>query len=446
MKKQILLLVMMFLPMVSSVNVFAYDIAVENADGKTIYYNYINNDNELEVTSGGPKYSGNVVIPEEVTFMSRTRRVTSIGDYAFCRCSGLTSVTIPNSVTSIGYSAFRGCHFLTSITIPNSVTSIDNDVFCNCTGLTSVTIGNGVTYIGNGTFEECYRLTSVTIGNSVTSIRGGAFYNCSSLVSFTIPNSVTYIGHSAFAGCRSLTSITIGNSVTYIDYDAFQFCDGLTSVQISDIAAWCKISFNTSQSNPLYYAHHLFINNEEIKDLIIPNSVTSIEDYAFCRCSGLTSVTIPNSVTHIGHRAFDGYALTTVVSQIESPFAITGMNSGDRTFSKNTFNEAILYVPVGTLNKYETTDGWKDFSFKVADTPAGVFNIPAQKLLIQSDGGILTIQGADDGELVTIYTIDGTQHGRGVCQNGSATIVTSLNPGAVAIVKVGDKSVKNVMK
>ena len=127
MKKQLLLFVMMVLPFMAS----AHDIEVKNSDDVTIYYNYINDGTELEVTYQGSSYStytgeyqGNVVIPEEVTYMNRTRKVTSIGNYAFYNCSGLTSVTIPNSVTSIGDDAFRGCSGLTSITIPNSVTTI----------------------------------------------------------------------------------------------------------------------------------------------------------------------------------------------------------------------------------------------------------------------------------------------------------------------------------
>ena len=338
MKKQLLLFVMMVLPFMAS----AHDIEVQNADGVTIYYNYINDGTELEVTFRGSSYNdysneyqGNVVIPEEVTFMNRTLKVTSIGDDAFMPCEGLTSVTIPNSVTSIGWCAFSGCSSLTSVTISNSVTRIETWTFSGCSGLTSVTIPNSVTSIGSYAFSYCSSLTSVTIGNSVTRIGNSAFSKCYRLTSVTIGNSVTSIGNYAFEGCSGLTSVTIPNSVTSIGSEAFFGCSGLTSVTI-------------------------------------PNSVTSIENYAFYRCSGLTSITIGNSVKSIGGWAFDGVDLTTVVSLIENPFWIEGKSSSSRAFSENTFYNATLYVPVGTKEKYQATDGWKDFAYIVEGTPTGI--------------------------------------------------------------------------
>ena len=253
--------------------------------------------------------------------------VTSIGDYAFEGCGGLTSITIPDSITSIGYWAFHGCGGLTSITIPNSVTSIGELAFLGCTGLTSITLGNSVKSIGEGAFLGCTGLTSITIPNSVTSIGNRAFDGCTGLTSinvasdnnyysgingvlfnkkktelirypegksqtsYTIPNSVTSIGEGAYCCCTGLTSITIPNSITSIGYWAFDGCTGLTSITIpSSVTSIGEGAFEDCSS---------------LTSITIPNSVTSIGYGAFWGCSGLTSITIPNSVTSIGIRAFD---------------------------------------------------------------------------------------------------------------------------------------------
>ena len=411
MKKQLLLFAMILLPLVAS----AHDIEVQYADGVTIYYNYINNGTELQVTYRGGnydsfsnEYQGNVAIPEEVTYMNRTRKVTSIGITAFRECYRLTSVTIPNSVTSIGNYAFYNCSGLTSVTIGNGVTSIGYSAFYECSGLTSVTIPNSVTSIGGAAFSGCKGLTSVTIPNSVTSIGDYAFQYCIGLTSVTIGNSVTSIGNSAFYYCYKLTSVTIPNSVTSIGSEAFSGCSGLTSVTI-------------------------------------PNSVTSIGGWAFRGCSGLTSVTIGSGVMSIGDEAFDGVDIPTVISLIENPFKITGKTSDSRTFSQNTFNNATLYVPKGTIDKYKATDGWKDFVF-IEGITNGIANIPANALLIQSEGGSIKVQGVDEGTQVNVYGINGTQAGSAISQSGAATINTNLQPGSIAIVKIGQKSVKVAIK
>ena len=254
----------------------AHDIEVKNADGKTIYYNWANNKTELSVsypikntTEYSNKYSGNVVIPESVAYNGATYPVTSIGGGAFYECSGLTSVTIPNSVTSIGENAFRSCSRLTSVTIPNSVTSIGGNAFFLCSGLTSVTIPNSVTSIGGDAFWGCSGLTSIVvesgnskydsrencnaiietasntliagcmnsfIPNSVTSIGNYAFYNCSGLTSVTIPNSVTRIGSYVFSDFSGLTSVTIPNSVTSIGKYSHEIKDG-TNIGITPVSA-----------------------------------------------------------------------------------------------------------------------------------------------------------------------------------------------------------------
>ena len=346
---------------------FASDTAVGG-----IYYDFDATNFTATVTYRGSysseydEYTGDVVIPATVTYGDKSYSVTSIGGSAFEYCSGLTSVTIPNSVTSIGefafsgcssliktnytgdiagwcginfgnYSAnptvysynlyindvevkdlvipnsvtsignyaFSGCSGLISITIPNSVTSIGEYAFSGCSGLTSITIPNSVTSIGEYAFKYCSSLTSVTIPNSVMSIGRSAFWGCSGLNSVTIPNSVTSIGDYAFRGCSGLTSVTIPNSVTSIGDYAFEACSGLTSVVWN--AKNCA-DFRGSGYAPFYNI------KSQITSFTFGSEVEHIPAYLCYGMENLTSVTIPNNVTSIGDYAFRGCSGLTSVT------------------------------------------------------------------------------------------------------------------------------------
>ena len=149
-KKITALMTTLILSVFFSISVSAYDVEVDG-----IYYNLISKGNAAEVTKGDKEYSGDITIPSSIKVNEVDYSVTSIGEYAFSFCYGLTSITIPNSVTSIKSYTFEGCSGLISITIPNSVTSIGHSAFSNCSGLTSITIPNSVKSIGIRAFSGC---------------------------------------------------------------------------------------------------------------------------------------------------------------------------------------------------------------------------------------------------------------------------------------------------
>ena len=284
-----------------------------------IWYDFDNSNLTARVTyQGGSyyknEYTGAVVIPEKVTYNSKTYSVTSIGDRAFYNCIGLTSVTIPNSVTSIGYKAFESCTGLTSVTIPNSVTSIGREAFQSCTALTSVTIPNSVTSIGDHAFSGCTGLTSVSIPNSVISIGNWAFYSCTGLTSVTIPNSVTSIGDYAFS------------SVPNIVYSG-------TAMG----SPWGARSVNGYVEGWLVY-----------KD-------ASKKELLACTAAAIGEITIPNSVTSIGNHAFSGCTgLTAIHVLSEKPCSL----------AYSTFPETTdIFVPCGTLAAYKSA--WYDYNGQI---------------------------------------------------------------------------------
>lgn len=296
-------------------NAFAYDIAVNNDDGVTIYYNYINERKELQVTyrsyssySGySSNYSGDVVIPNEVTYKDNNLKVTSIGNYAFYGCSYLSSVTIPESVISIYNYAFYGCIDLASINVESENTKYDSRNGCNAIIETTT----NVLILG---------CKNTTIPNSVESIGSSAFLGCSNLTSITIPNSVSSIGNSAFFGCSGLSSVTIPNSVTSIGDDAFSGCSGLTYITI-------------------------------------PNSVISIGRYAFRNCNQLTSVIIGSGVTSISSYAFSGTNLTKTIWLTNTPPSGYSNAAGKNNYVANDQYSLSNKIVYPFLSSYFEADG-----------------------------------------------------------------------------------------
>ena len=352
----------------------AYDFSSVTSSGDTVYYDIVAGG--VQVTRPvviNDSWTGctNLVIPSSVEHNGVTYDVISIGGSAFRRCTSLISVIIPNSVTSIGPNAFEECTSLTSVVLPDNITEINAGLFRRCTSLTSIVIPDGVTRIGynsnfGDSFAECTSLTSVSIPNSVTYISTRSFYGCTSLVSITIPDSVSYIDNGAFYGVKNvvyhgsatgspwgalsingvvdgdfvfadstktLLSVYIGNggnvtipsTVDTIGDYAFAFFSRPISVTIpSSVNA-----IGTGGIDPynMYESRGTFYNCTGLTSVVIPSSITMINDGTFFGCTGLTSVTIPNSVTSIGRNAFRGCTNLTSVN----------ISTGITTISGGTF-------------------------------------------------------------------------------------------------------------
>ena len=283
--------------------------------GTNVYWSYNSTSNTLTIFGTGDMtndFEGNnwENYLNDITTVNISNGVTSIGDYAFSFCTGLTSIEIPASVKTIGNYAFQGCWGLTSIEIPASVTTI-----------------------GNAAFNTCIYLTSINIPANVTTIGNEAFGNCTGLTSINIPASVTSIGYWAFINCIGLESISVASDNTI--YDSRDNCNAIIEKATNTLIAGCK---NT----------------------MIPNTVTSIGDYAFYSCEELKEITIPASVTRIANHAFEFCtSLTTVFMQPTTPPTL-----GNQIFD-NCDDLANIYVPAGTSGVYKAA--WADYASKIED-------------------------------------------------------------------------------
>ena len=306
---------------------------------------------------------GNVVVPEGVTrieswafrwceklqSITLPEGMTSIGNRAFEGCEKLKSITLPEGVTSIGWDAFNGCKSLQSITLPEGVTSIGDSAFYECKSLQSITLPEGVTSIGRYAFSGCEKLQSITLPEGVTSIGSGAFSGCEKLQSITLPEGVTSIGRWAFSVCKSLQSITLPEGLTSIGNSAFYECESLQSITLPEsLTSVGKYAFRGSK-----VTHHIsdevanrpenfIIKGEVLKkykgiggNVIIPQGVTTIENYAFAGCSCLTGITLPEGVTSIGWDAFRGCEK---LQSITLPEGVTSIGEGAFSGCENLKN------------------------------------------------------------------------------------------------------------
>lgn len=324
----------------AAVKVQAYDAEIDG-----VYYNF--NGDEAYVTNSElyvgnySKYVGKVVIPEQVTYRGKKYKVTTIMESAFYHSTNeFVGVVLPNSLLTIGKKAFAYCEGLTEITIPNSVKTIEEQAFYFCKGLKTITMGNAVETIGTSCFSGCdgvtalelpntlksigeyalpSKLTSLNIPSSLTTIPKN-FYSGANIKSIVIPEGVTTIEEKAFM-CNSLESITLPSTLTSIGSNAFgpgYNTANRIQVHIPSLESWLRIPFGVqnTQTNTWTNKHpfaalssysksySLYVNGQELQQVVIPESFTTIPAYAFYGCQGIKTVTMHNKVTEIEDGAF----------------------------------------------------------------------------------------------------------------------------------------------
>ena len=389
-----------------------------------VNYKLDSNTMRAMVVAGEKQYSGNIVIPSQVTYYGMTYNVTSVGKMAFQRNTTLTSVKLPYTLSSIGEEAFGGCTNLASIVVPESVTEIGIGAFWGCEALTSFNIPDGITRIAESTLWGCKKLTEVTIPQSVVAIDEGAFKFCSSLGSITIPGSVRQIGESAFRRCNVLTEVycyamTVPETVeTAFDESPTQIAT--LYVPASAVDAYKKawpwsgfkniIAIGSTPDNSvvsgfcgesLTYSynkedHKLTISgngdmvnydiygendtpwsqySDDIQSVTIESGVTSIGNFAFYRCGGITSVTIPSTVKNIGSSAFENCTNLKSLTLNEGLQVIGGSSfEGCLSLTTLTIPSTVNSILINALKECENLKDVYCFATTVPETDMAAFD------------------------------------------------------------------------
>lgn len=453
-------------------------------------------------------YSGNIVIPNTVIYNGRTLDVTAIGDKAFKSCQNLLSVSLPSSIRLIGESAFSGCVNIVGIELPTNLEQIKENAFYECTGLKSINLPANIKYIKGYVFGNCISLESVTIPNGIEYVGVQSFQNCVSLKSLFIPKSVSTIDRHAFSGCTNLETVVLEDWEEGIRLEGYPYSsfENVSPKYVYIGRTQTSINYNYNEYYPFSFSQTKIVSiGAFVKGITIwSNSVEKIYSFSenpetikveFLNYSYLNAKLFVPVGTKEKYLAAEGWKNFLIIEEIEVDKMWNGQGVPDdesqdkkkcekptirysngkllfesategaicqsiitdsdiTSYSGNEVQLGVTYnISVyATAAGYENSDVatatlcWIDVEPKTEGIENSVSQVRAKAILIQTNNGTLNVTGVENGADITVYSPSGMMVGSAKSISESASVATSLKNGEIAIVKIGDKSVKVVMK
>ena len=446
------------------------------------------------VANPDEKYSGDIVVPEKVTAKDeREYSVVAFGDNCFYNCSNLTNINIPNSVKSLGKQCFLGCESLKMIGIPNSVTALGEGCFSGCSSLYTIIVPSSISVLTSRCFDACFSLTSIAIPSSVTLIGEYCFSNCNSLTNINIPSSVTSLPHHCFLNCYKLIDVTIPSSVTEMGVFCFGNCGSLANITLPESMS--------------YFDSYCFSGCSNLASITIPASIQGIGPDSYSHCTKLESIyfkgkcpldliqsdiqttcvfyvpkeylqeykdAIGSKYSYIyAWNGGDGGSDDKPTIQCEVPtimyaagklrfkssttgaeyhYTITDSDMANDSYSQD--GEVSLSATY-KISAYATADGYQPSDKATAtlywinanlenDPSTNINQAKTRGIVATSDGGIVTLSGLDNGEVVSFFSPDGRQIGAAKAENGIASC--AVMESGVVIAKVGNNTIKRTSK
>lgn len=347
MKPTIQKLTMLIVMLFATITASAYDFEVDG-----FYYEVNLEKMEATLVAGESKHTGDVIIPEKVTYKGKDFKVVAIsgafsgnngltgvsiplsvtflGDNTFNGCSSLISISGLENVTAIGISCFSGCAALTNFQLSSKLKEVGSNAFNGCVGLVQISIPENVNILGNGAFSDCLALSSIILPKEIISLSNDLFYNCESLKNLEIPSNITTIGSGVFNGCKSLTTIEIPSHVISIGDNAFNGCSNLQNVIFADGTSTLHVGTKGSASplfadcplSDVYIGRNITypkdpngrgipgyfspFEGSSLQTIQFGPNVTTLYYWLFEECNRLKSITLPPNIKTVNYGVFYG--------------------------------------------------------------------------------------------------------------------------------------------